>query len=99
MTINVTFTQVYKIVDSLDQYFFCYRVMTTLCFNSVEIDPFINKGMSIEEQRVRDIICIIQDYGVDPKYIFKPDDVLKKKNPQKVIRTLEEVAKLVRNSG
>jgi len=46
-------------------------VMTTLCFNSVENDPFIVKGLSVEEQRLQQIIFQIRDYGVQEKYIFK----------------------------
>ena len=69
--------------------------MTTLCFNSVENDPFKVSGMSEVELRVREIIAQILNYGVDPKYLFKPEDVLQKKNTQKVIRCLEEVKKLV----
>ena len=71
--------------------------MTTLCFNSVEHEPFVNKGLSAEELRVMQIIQQIRNYGVEEKYIFKPDDVLKKKHTTKVIRCLEEVAKLVRH--
>lgn len=69
--------------------------MTTLCFNSVENDPYITRGQSVEEQRAQQIIQQILDYGVDAKYVFKPDDLIKKTNTPKVIRCLEEVAKLV----
>ncbi|TRY81133.1 hypothetical protein TCAL_12675 [Tigriopus californicus] len=72
------------------------NVMTTLCFNSVENDPFINKGLSDAEHRVQQVITQIENYGVDPKYIFKRDDILLKKNTPKVIRCLEEVSKLAK---
>ena len=69
--------------------------MTTLCFNSVECDPFPTSGCSPEEKRVQSLRSQILDYGVDQKYIFQVDDIIKKKNTPKVIRCLEEVAKLV----
>ncbi len=46
-------------------------LMTTLCFNSVENDPFIKKGLSQEELLVRQTIQQIRAYGVEDKYIFK----------------------------
>lgn len=70
--------------------------MTTLCFNSVENDPYGNAGSSPEEARIKQLQAQILFYGVDPKYIFQVDDILHKKNTPKVIRCLEEVAKLVK---
>lgn len=69
--------------------------MTTLCFNSVENDPFSNLGCSPEEKRIQQLRTQILDYGVEQKYMFTVDDVFLKKNTPKVIRCLEEVAKLV----
>ena len=45
--------------------------------------------------RIREIIAQISDYGVEEKYIFTVEDVLEKKRPNKIIRCLEEVRKLV----
>ena len=70
--------------------------MTTLCFNSVENDPFSNLGCSPEEKRIQQLRTQILDYGVEQKYMFTVDDVFQKKNTPKVIRCLEEVAKLVK---
>jgi len=72
------------------------QVMTTLCFNSVERDKYGSAGCSPEEERIKSLQAQILDYGVEQKYIFKMDDILKKKNTPKVIRCLEEVAKLSR---
>lgn len=72
------------------------QVMTTLCFNSVERDKYGGGGFSPEEERIKSLQAQILDYGVEQKYIFKMDDILKKKNTPKVIRCLEEVAKLSR---
>ncbi len=47
------------------------RIMTTLCFNSVENEPFVNKGLSQEELRLMQVIQSIKIYGVEDKYIFK----------------------------
>jgi hypothetical protein len=46
--------------------------------------------------RIRQCIEQLRGYGVDDKFIFKLEDVLDKKRPQKVVRCLEEVSKLVR---
>ena len=54
---------------------------------------------SPEEERIKSLQAQILDYGVEQKYIFKMDDILKKKNTPKVIRCLEEVAKLVRSES
>ena len=70
--------------------------MTTLCFNSVENDPYSNMGCSPEEKRIQQLRAQILDYGVDAKYIFSVEDVLLKRNTPKVVRCLEEIAKLVR---
>ncbi len=72
--------------------------MTTLCFNSIENDPYGNAGSSPEETRIKQLRLQILDYGVDPKYVFQVDDVLHKRNTPKVIRCLEEVAKLVNHA-
>ena len=53
-------------------------------------------GCSPDEQRVKDVRTQILDYGVKEKYLFRLEDVTKKLNTPKVIRCLEEVAKLVR---
>jgi len=78
------------------------NVMTTLCFNSIEIDPYAKKNKKkatltadeISRHRVREIIAQIKDYGVEEKYIFTVEDVLEKKRPNKIVRCLEEVRKL-----
>ena len=70
--------------------------MTTLCFNSVENDPYSNMVCSPEEKRIQQLRAQILDYGVDAKYIFSVEDVLLKRNTPKVVRCLEEIAKLVR---
>ena len=75
--------------------FFPFRVMTTLCFNSVERDKFGSAGCSPEEERIKQLQAQILDYGVDAKFMFKMEDILWKRNTPKVIRCLEEVAKLV----
>ena len=69
--------------------------MTTLCFNSVENDLYASFGCSPEEKRIQSLRTTILDYGVDNKYMFSVEDVFQKKNTPKVIRCLEEVAKLV----
>ena len=69
--------------------------MTTLCFNSIERDQWSSFGCSPEEQRVKDVRAQILHYGVDEKYLFRTEDVTKKLNTPKVVRCLEEVAKLV----
>ena len=46
----------------------------------------MKSNMNATEARVKQIISQIAGYGVDAKYIFKPEDVLDKKRPQKVIR-------------
>ena len=46
--------------------------------------------------RIKDARTSIINYGVDEKYVFKVEDVLHKRNTPKVVRCLEEVAKLVR---
>ena len=45
--------------------------------------------------RIKDARTSIIDYGVDEKFVFKVEDVLHKRNTPKVVRCLEEVAKLV----
>ena len=74
---------------------FCYRVMTTLDFNSVERDKYKQKGRDPAKERIENVQKAILNYGVDPKYLFKLEDVLEKKNTPKVVRCLEEVAKIV----
>ena len=69
--------------------------MTTLCFNSMERDQWGTFGCSPEEQRVKDVRQQILDYGVHEKYVFRVEDVTLKRNTPKVVRCLEEVAKLV----
>jgi len=73
------------------------NVMTTLCFNSCERDRWSSFGCSPDEQRVKDVRTQILDYGVKEKYLFRLEDVTKKLNTPKVIRCLEEVAKLSAN--
>ena len=73
-----------------------FRIMTTLCFNSIERDQWSSFGCSPEEQRVKDVRAQILHYGVEEKYLFRTEDVTKKLNTPKVVRCLEEVAKLVR---
>jgi hypothetical protein len=70
--------------------------MTTLCFNSVEVDRYSNMGCSPEEKRLQQLRTQVLDYGVDQKFIFSVEDIFLKRNTPKVIRCLEEVAKLVR---
>jgi len=72
-------------------------VMTTLCFNSVERDKYGSAGCNPEEDRIKEVQTQILAYGVEQKYMFKIDDILHKKNTPKVIRCLEEVAKLSRH--
>ena len=74
---------------------FYLRVMTTLDFNSVERDCFKQAGRDPAKDRIEKVQKAILNYGVDPKYLFRLDDVLHKENTPKVIRTLEEVAKIV----
>ena len=74
---------------------FYFRVMTTLDFNSVERDCFKQAGRDPAKDRIEKVQKAILNYGVDPKYLFRLDDVLHKENTAKVIRTLEEVAKIV----
>ena len=69
--------------------------MTTLDFNSVERDCFKQAGRDPAKDRIEKVQKAILNYGVDPKYLFRLDDVLHKENTAKVIRTLEEVAKIV----
>ena len=71
--------------------------MTTLDFNSVERDKYKQKGTDPAKERIENVIKAILQYGVHPKYVFKVDDVLQKKNTPKVVRCLEEVAKIVSN--
>jgi len=72
------------------------QVMTTLCFNSVERDKYGSAGHNPEEDRIKSLQAQILEYGVEPKYLFKLEDILHKKRTPKVIRCLEEVAKLSR---
>ena len=69
--------------------------MTTLDFNSVERDKYKQKGKDPAKERIENVQKAILNYGVDPKYLFKLEDVLDKKNTPKVVRCLEEVAKIV----
>ena len=71
------------------------RVMTTLDFNSVERDKYKQAGRDPAKERIENVQKAILNYGVDPKYLFKLEDVLEKKNTPKVVRCLEEVAKIV----
>ena len=71
--------------------------MTTLDFNSVERDKYKQKGTDPAKERIENVIKAILQYGVHPKYVFKVDDVLHKRNTPKVVRCLEEVAKIVSN--
>ena len=89
MTNNLQFweSHVYLFID--------FRVMTTLDFNSVERDCFKQAGRDPAKDRIEKVQKAILNYGVDPKYLFRLDDVLHKQNTPKVIRTLEEVAKIV----
>jgi len=70
------------------------KIMTTLCFNSIERDQWSSFGCSPEDQKVKDVRNQILHYGVDQKYLFRLEDVTKKMNTPKVVRCLEEVAKL-----
>jgi len=72
------------------------QVMTTLSFNSVERDKYGSAGCNPKEERIRSLQTQILDYGVEDKYMFRVQDMLYKKNTPKVIRCLEEVAKLSR---
>ena len=71
--------------------------MTTLDFNSVKRDKFAEKqaGRDAAKERIENVQKAILNYGVDPKYLFRLEDVLDKYNTPKVVRTLEEVAKIV----
>lgn len=71
-------------------------VLTTLDFNSVEKDKYKQKGDNPAKDRIEKVQKAILNYGVEPKYLFKVDDVLYRRNTPKVIRTLEEVAKISR---
>merc|ERR1712156_521209 len=58
----------------------------------------LDKDMSIDfADRIKEVQTQILAYGVEQKYMFKIDDILRKKNTPKVIRCLEEVAKLSRH--
>ena len=78
------------------------RDRSQICQNcqKLEIKCFFYRwssfGCSPDEQRVKDVRTQILDYGVKEKYLFRLEDVTKKLNTPKVIRCLEEVAKLVR---
>ena len=61
----------------------------------MERDQWGTFGCSPEEQRVKDVRQQILDYGVHEKYVFRVEDVTLKRNTPKVVRCLEEVAKLV----
>ena len=61
----------------------------------MERDQWGTFGCSPEEQRVKDVRQQILDYGVHEKFVFRVEDVLHKRNTPKVVRCLEEVAKLV----
>ena len=77
--------------------FNCFRrLMTTLDFNSVEREKF-KCGSNPIKDRIEGVRKSFLNYGVDPKYIFKLEDVQHKQNTPKVIRCLEEVAKIVCN--
>ena len=69
--------------------------MTTLDFNSVEKGIYKQAGRDAAKERIENVRRAILNYGVDPKYLFKLEDVLEKKNTPKVVRCLEEVAKIV----
>ena len=69
--------------------------MTTLDFNSVEKGIYKQAGRDAAKERIENVRKAILNYGVDPKYLFKLEDVLDKKNTPKVVRCLEEVAKIV----
>jgi len=68
-------------------------LMTTLDFNSVEREKF-KCGSNPIKDRIEGVKKSFLNYGVDPKYIFKLEDVQHKQNTPKVIRCLEEVAKI-----
>ena len=71
-------------------------VMTILCFNSIESDAFSHDVISQDSNaRVKQLIKQIRDYGVEEKFIFQVEDVTEKKRIPKVVRCLEEVAKIV----
>ena len=69
--------------------------MTTLDFNSVEKGIYKQAGRDAAKERIENVRKAILNYGVDPKYLFKLEDVLDKKNTPRVVRCLEEVAKIV----
>ena len=69
--------------------------MQTLDYNSVEVDKYKQKGSDPSKKRIESVIKAILSYGVHPKYVFKVEDVLLKTNTPKVVRCLEEVAKIV----
>ena len=69
--------------------------MTTLNFNSVEKKMYKQAGRDPAKEKIEMVQKAILNYGVDPKYVFKLEDVLEKKNTPKVVRCLEEVAKIV----
>ena len=77
------------------------RFMVKLIIYSIRVIHYLNKVAKIvngdicSRHRIREIIEQIRDYGVEDKYIFTAEDVLEKKRPNKIIRCLEEVAKLV----
>ena len=71
--------------------------MTTLDFNSVERDKYKQAGTDPAKERIENVQKAILNYGVNPKYLFKVEDVLCKSNTPKVVRCLEEVAKIVSN--
>ena len=69
--------------------------MTTLDFNSVEKVKFKQNGVDRARARLESVLKAVVNYGVEPKYIFTVEDILKKKNTPKVIRCLEQIAKIV----
>ena len=78
-----------------NQFWFFFRILTRLCFYSNKRDQWSSFGCSPEDQKVKDVRNQILHYGVDQKYLFRLEDVTKKMNTPKVVRCLEEVAKLV----
>ena len=69
--------------------------MITLSFNSVQKTIFKQNGKDAATERLKSVVKAVANYGVKPKYRFTVDDVLKKMNTPKVIRCLEEIAKIV----
>ena len=81
------------VLELIENFHSRYRVMTTLDFNSVERDKYKQAGRDPAKERIENVQKAILNYGVDPKYLFKLEDVLEKKNTPKVSKCIEMIWK------